>query len=161
MRRVRFPEPVTFDTFGRHGSIGCARKVLEEAAELVEAVKGYEKARGSGNGAVRAHAEGRVLDEAMDVYQAVANFAIVRTSYVVDGLHPGISKANALDVLCAAARLFYETEREWPPDPDYRFNGNGVVWVLAKLMGGSFTDGEIAEAYDRCVERNRERGRIA
>lgn len=96
MGYVTFPRAIPFGNAERPMSKEQALKVLEESAELVEAVKDYERLRGPLR---RLRVE--VLGEAMDVYQALAN-----------------------------------------------------------LLAGEYTKAEIADAYERCVERNRERGRL-
>lgn len=102
---VRFPEATAFDGYDWSMSKAQALKVLEESAELVEAVKSYVTALecrdyeyrfGKGVDFYKA----TVIDEAMDVYQTLAN-----------------------------------------------------------LLAGEFTDADIANAYERCLGRNRERGR--
>lgn len=101
MGAVRFPEATAFDGYDRAITKEQALKVLEEAAELVEAVKRCETWRVAERDAPFPSAREDVIDEAMDVYQALAN-----------------------------------------------------------LLAGEFTDGEIADAYGRCLERNRRRGRL-
>lgn len=93
---VTFPTAIAFDGYDRAMTKEQALKVLEESAELVEAVKDHERLRGPLR---RLRAE--VLGEAMDVYQALAN-----------------------------------------------------------LLAGEYTKAEIADAYERCLDRNRERGRL-
>lgn len=163
MRNVRFPEPVTFDTFGGPQTEGAAVKVLEEAAELVEAVKELERLPSSPDGQDneplwKVQARERVLDEAMDVYQALANFSdgemerdVFSLSFVEFG------KDAALSVLLHAAALY--SDSRW--SGGYRAEWvRWTMWALANLIGDEFGDGEIADAYARCVERNRERGRL-
>lgn len=165
---VRYPEPIVFDACGKPGSEEAAMKVLEEAAELVEAVKFYERVRSeewldtSETGAesallaMRFTSRQNVLDEAMDVYQAVANYTVGRFSNKVTICPPvGIKKAVALKVLESAAILY----SGWCDV--YKSYARNVELAVASLISCSgFTEEEIADAYARCVERNREKGRL-
>lgn len=171
MPRVKFPDPVTFDTFGVPNSHDAGLKVLEEAAELVEAVKGFEWSKQCKSpfmrdvNAARGFNRKRVLDEAMDVYQALANYIpgevryyIANQDFQVDPTE--IDKAGALHVLAEAAIVY---SKYWTVN-----HGASVIYddaenamlSLERLLMGEFSNDEIAEAYAGCVERNRERGRL-
>lgn len=165
---LRFPQPSTFDTFGGPGSNEATIKVLEEAAEFVEAVKDYENLPGCPEcpdnvPLWRSQAKMRVLDEAMDVYQAVSNFlGSPEEEYTAgfDGYksRSNMNKQTAMGVLIAAAGLFGDCGKD-----HHRYdeeNADNVLWNLAFVLWGEFSDEEIAEAYERCLNRNRIRGRL-
>lgn len=78
MIEVTFPRATPFEGCGGPMTREAALKVLEEAAELVEAVKDYRAALGRSDYEERfgkgiGHYEERVLAEVMDVYQTLAN----------------------------------------------------------------------------------------
>lgn len=171
MISVTFPKP---KPFGQAMTRRATLKVIEEAAELVEAVKLVEETRASlarHEWAHRADAsappyEGEppaaalawALDEAMDTWQALSNAIL---PYVlpeaVEVTRPSVTKGRALDVLEQAAFLHVDNE-----SGSTRFiqgDASKVQLALANLLAGTFSDGEIRRAYERCVERNRARGR--
>ena len=67
MEELKFPAVEPFTNVEWFFSKDQALKVLEESAELVEATKAYGKCQSKENAEA-------MIDEAMDVYQALGNF---------------------------------------------------------------------------------------
>lgn len=137
MRDFTYPSSIPFP-WGRTFE-DRALKVVEEAAELVEAVKHGTR--------------DEVLDEAMDVYQAVVNVeGLVPTSFRIPDEPTLPTKGSALSVLEEAALML-----GWPSSPYGPCNT--LLWRLACLLADTYGPGEVEAAYDRCVARNAARGR--
>lgn len=160
-----FPEPTPFTALGEPASERAAMKLLEETSELCEAVKALVSFRGSGkvhdvdSDVLEDVLRTAAIDELADCWQALANYLGPRWlgggPYTFDMQGGELCREDGLEALAHAACIYADTCGDNDPADIELY-----CLDLAGIVASEFTDDEVAAAYGRCLQRNRDRGRL-